>query len=65
MRIIIIFTKTNDTIDALNSVKSIINHNTFLMSLQNGLGNFEKLWDFGIYLVPFFLSKLSSAIITK
>ena len=44
--IIIIFTKTTHTFEALNSVKHIINHNTFLMSLQNGLGNLEKLSTF-------------------
>ena len=44
--LIIIFTKTNDTISALNSIKHSINKNTFLMSLQNGLGNLEKLLKF-------------------
>jgi len=44
--LIIIFTKTNDTTKALNSIKQIINENTFLMSLQNGLGNLEKLLKF-------------------
>jgi 2-dehydropantoate 2-reductase len=44
--LIIIFTKTNDTTSALNSIKQIINKNTFLMSLQNGLGNLEKLLKF-------------------
>ena len=44
--LIIIFTKTNDTTNALNSIKQIINENTFLMSLQNGLGNLEKLLKF-------------------
>ena len=44
--LIIIFTKTNDTISALNSIEHSINKNTFLMSLQNGLGNLEKLLKF-------------------
>lgn len=44
--LVIVFTKTNDTVEALSSIKNIINENTFLMSLQNGLGNFEKLTTF-------------------
>ena len=41
--LILVFTKTNDTINALESIKNYISKNTYLMSLQNGLGNFEKL----------------------
>ena len=41
--LILVFTKTNDTINALESIKKFISKNTYLMSLQNGLGNFEKL----------------------
>jgi len=41
--LILVFTKTNDTINALESIKKFISINTYLMSLQNGLGNFEKL----------------------
>ncbi len=44
--IIIVFTKTNNTIDALNAYKNNIDKDTYLMSLQNGLGNFEKLLNF-------------------
>ena len=41
--VIIVFTKTNDTIEALNAFKVNIDKDTYLMSLQNGLGNLEKL----------------------
>ena len=41
--VIIVFTKTNDTIEALNTFKLNIDKDTYLMSLQNGLGNLEKL----------------------
>ena len=41
--LILVFTKTNDTITALESIKKFISKNTYLMSLQNGLGNFKKL----------------------
>ena len=44
--IIIVFTKTNNTIEALNAYKNNIGKDTYLMSLQNGLGNFEKLLNF-------------------
>ena len=44
--IIIVFTKTNNTIDALNAYKNNIDKDTYLMSLQNGLGNLEKLLNF-------------------
>ena len=41
--VIIVFTKTNDTIEAMNAFKVNIDKYTYLMSLQNGLGNLEKL----------------------
>ena len=44
--IIIVFTKTNNTIEALNAFKVNIDKDTYLMSLQNGLGNLEKLLNF-------------------
>ena len=39
--LILVFTKTNDTITALESIKKIISKNTYLMSLQNGLGSLK------------------------
>ena len=45
-KVIIVFTKTNDTIEALNAFKVNIDKDTYLMSLQNGLGNLEKLLNF-------------------
>ncbi len=44
--VIIVFTKTNDTIEALTTFKENIDKDTYLMSLQNGLGNLEKLSKF-------------------
>ena len=44
--VIIVFTKTNNTIEALKAYKNNIDKDTYLMSLQNGLGNLEKLSKF-------------------
>ena len=44
--IIIIFTKTVDSFNALNSIQHIIDSNTILMSLQNGLDNDMMLESF-------------------
>ena len=40
---IFIFTKSKDTVDALESTRSLINSSTTLVSLQNGIGNEEIL----------------------
>lgn len=41
--LVIISVKSYDTENAVNEIKKIINKNTFVMSLQNGLDNIEKI----------------------
>lgn len=44
--LIIVFTKTYHTKSALESVKHLIDEDTFILTVQNGLGNVEKVSEF-------------------
>jgi 2-dehydropantoate 2-reductase len=44
--LIIVFTKTYHTKKAMESVKHLIGENTFILTVQNGLGNVEKVSEF-------------------
>ena len=46
MDLVLVFTKTLHTEAALNAAKNILGPQTWLMSLQNGLGNIERLEKF-------------------
>jgi len=46
MNLVIVFVKAMHTIDAINQNKKLINGQTFLMSMQNGVGHEQKLLQF-------------------
>lgn len=56
--LIILFTKTYHTKSALESIRHLINDDTYVLTLQNGLGNVEKINEF------FDLSKIIVGITT-
>lgn len=46
MDLVIVFVKAMHTVEALNQNKNLFNDQTFLMSIQNGVGHEEKLLQF-------------------
>lgn len=46
MNLVIVFVKAMHTVDAINQNKKLINGQTFLMSMQNGVGHEKKLLPF-------------------